>query len=240
MSKLFAAISLLIAVIIAPSTPANAQSISEVVVGDYSGIHTIAVFSGLGGSLHLDTEGTAFSKTEDRDIRGWGIDYEAKARLHEYLSPHFQIVDVPYDHGMFEKMAASKWYTYFSSDLQKFLKSLPLDRADAFILLLPSPRMQPPTNGGPVLIAGQKEVRSTLELSYQVLIIDAHTLKTLASAPSRLRLRPTDNKALPPLFVLPPELKIQEDFIFRDVQWIGIHFELSTLLNVSVVEPCAI
>jgi len=236
MLKYFAAVIAIIAAIITPAGPANAQLFPTIKIGDYSGIDTVAVFSGLGGSLHLDTEGTLISKTEDRDIRGWALDDEAKARLREYLPPRFQIVDLPYDRGAFEKMAASKWYTIFSSDLQKFLKSLPPDRVDAYILLLPKDQAQPPVYAGPVLVAGDKNVRSTLSLSYQILIVDARTLKTLASAPSRLRFRPTDNESLPPLFILPPELKIQEDLIFRDVQWIGVHLELSTLLNISVVE----
>lgn len=203
---------------------------------DYTNIHSVAVISALGGKLRMQSHNFLGTKEKDLDISSWNIDGEIEARLRQYLSDRFTFKDVPYDRAALAGIPNGRWDNFFSK-FPDFLKSLPRDAVDAYIVVRPDLGAYAPGIEGLGLENGGafSDITPVVWANYDIDIVDAHTGKVIGQAYSQVRLR--DNT--PPSFVglyASDALKVGGDFQITDTQKNILHETVSTALNLSIIE----
>lgn len=202
----------------------------------YDAIHSVAVISAIG--VNLNMRNVHFLNVADKhlDISGWKLDDEATDMLKRYLGSRFQFRDVPYDRAKLAAIPNGPWDGAFSG-FTAFLKSLPTEGIDAFILLRPDLESYDPGLPGIALTNGNG-LANTLPViwaNYEIDVIDAHTLKIIGKSFSRVTLR----AGVAPSFagvVVPPVLALDDDFALSDKQQMLLHGIVSKLVEASLVE----
>jgi hypothetical protein len=229
-------------------SPANAAGVfvplifpvSVVVQGaktaDYDKIHTVAVISALGSHLTMRNNHFIGPKEHTIDVEDWKIDDEIENRLKQYLSPRFSFKEVPYDRASIAKIPDGQWDNWFSK-FPDFLKTLPQDQVDAYIVVRQGLGYNAPGIQGLGLENGAPfgEATPVVWTNYEIDIVDAKTAKVIAEAYSRVRLRDSDQPSFSGIFAS-NALKVGDDFSLTDSQSKLLHSTVSTMLTLSIIE----
>ena len=159
-------------------------------VGSYKNIYKVAILSGIGRNFHLVYSKSFFPSESTVDISAWGLDDIIRDTLHTYLGTRFTFVDVPYDTAKLGQMGSRFWH---SSQLTEFLKTIPNQDIDAFIVLLPN------TQGAVEL--EQRTDRPMLRVLYEMDVIDAHTHKVISRADAHVQFLKDYHPILPSIII---------------------------------------
>lgn len=203
---------------------------------DYNAIHTVAVVSAIGQTLNMRNVHFIGVQSKSVDITNWKLDDEATDMLKRYLGGRFQFKDVPYDRTALAAIPNGAWDNFFST-FSTYLKTLPAQGIDAFILLRPDLEYHDPGVPG-IAIDNGNGLTDTLPViwaNYEIDIIDTHTLKIIGKAFSRVALR----SGAPPTFVgivAPPSLALGDDFALSEKQRLLLHAIVKKLMEASLVE----
>jgi len=146
-------------------------------VGGYDKVHKVAILSAIGTGMTLDVQHFLAPATGKLDISAWNLDAHVAATVKKYLGGRFNFVDVPYDAAKLAPILPNWWH---AGEMAKFLKTVPNQEVDAFLVVRPQgDGVELQTNGN----------RTVLWVNYEMDLIDAHTYKTIASSTSRLQFR---------------------------------------------------
>ena len=203
---------------------------------DLSRIKTVAVISAIGDHVTISSEHFIGSQTKSLDTHDWNLDAEVETRLRQYLSRRFEFTDIPYDRAKLAAIPNGHWDGLISG-LPGFLKSLPDDSVDAFLIVRPGLAYQSPGPEG-LGLTNADAPNNTVPLiwaNFELDIIDAHTKKNLAVSYSRIKLRDNGTRSVPaiPGSVL---LKADSNLALNDGQKVLLHGAMSTLVNLSLIE----
>jgi hypothetical protein len=160
----------------APQYRADAPRIPAPVTGNYTGIRTVAVLSGL-GDFELEMRSPAGKRISAMDVGPWQVDDRVEAAVRLTLKDRFRFVRVAYDRRW---LAAARADLAHAGRYDAFLRSVPAQGIDAFVVVRPN------AVGGLALqtIAHRDTI---LWADFVVDVIDARSLAVIASATARIQ-----------------------------------------------------
>jgi hypothetical protein len=212
--------------------PTQAQMPTQ--VGDTSRIHTVAVLSALGPNLTLMNTHFLGTKTSQLNISDWAIDDEVDMLMKRYLHGRFAFKDVLYDRTVLNAIPNGVWDS--QSGFSKYLRTVPSDGIDAFIVVRRDLVLQAPGIEGLALQGGLlADNTPVVWANYEIDIIDAHTYTTISSAYSRIRLRAGTNASFAGLEG-PKQLVVGDDFALTDTQRALLHGFIDKIVDASLIE----
>lgn len=174
---------LVLAVMFAASAPAAVPSavprVPAAETGRYDRIHTVAVISAIGDGM---TAVSLSHRLLNLDISNWRVDEAVNATLRRYLSGRFSFVEASFDK---RTLLAIPEGAPRKAATRDFLKSLPADGVDAFVLVRPAAGQALP---GFVLGYYYKSYprHMALFVDFDIEIVDAHSFAVLGKAHSRM------------------------------------------------------
>jgi hypothetical protein len=213
-----------------PATPSASTA-------DYQKIHTVAVISALGAHMTLRNYHFVGPKDHELDIADWQIDDDIVARIKQYLGGRFEFKSVAYDRAALAAIPNGKW-DGLDSKFPAFLRSLPSDSVDAYIVVRPDLGTQAPGVEGLGLENGGAfgDMTPVVWANYEIDIVDARTAKVIASAYSQLRLRDKTPASFAGIVVASRNLRVGDDFKLNDVQLKSLRLNVSYLVHLSLRE----
>lgn len=203
---------------------------------DYARIHKVAIISAIGHGLDVEKAIFLHPLGNNLNIDGWKIDDAATGLLKEYLSPRFQFVDLAYDGRALAAIHNGR-LNNSSKELAGFLGSIPADGVDAFLVIRPDVENQAPPEAreGISFYLDGDDAAPELWADYEIDIVDAKTLKQIAKAFSRVRIRDNTPESFAGL-VTSKALTPDKDLHFTDSQMTGLENTTRYLLRTSMVE----
>jgi hypothetical protein len=163
------------------------QHIPAAHVGNYENIQTVAVISAIGQKVTISYSNFWGSDSEEIEISQWGIDDQLTDAVKEYFDGRFDVVDVPHDRAALAAMRNGQ-LVVSTTELVEYLRALPADGVDAFIVVRPSKRYDTPgTELGLSVESSRNE--SVLWANYDIEIVGTQSYEIIADAYSRLVLR---------------------------------------------------
>lgn len=204
--------------------------------GGYSKIHTVAVLSAAGVNFTLQNNHFMGPKTGHLDIADWKIDDSVAAAIHQYLGNHWAIKDIAYDREQLGAIPNGP-LDYSAPKLRHYLGSVPSDGIDAFIVVRPDLEYQAPGLTGLGLENGNGigDPAPVVWANYEIDIVDAHSLETVAKAYSRVKLREGAKDSFAGL-IADNTLKIGDDFALNDGQRAMLRAYVAHLMTASLIE----
>jgi hypothetical protein len=151
--------------------------------GDYSGIHTVAVVSALGQELTLGSSGL-LAQHKTLDVSDWNLDDKITATLSRYLATRFKLATVPYDRAALAHVENGR-FDNSAPALHDYLAALPNAGIDAFIVLRPDAEDGTPQTPG-LSLSDPGIGLPVLSANYEIDVVDAHSLKVIGHAFSRI------------------------------------------------------
>jgi hypothetical protein len=218
--------------IIVPQTPV----LPVTAKADYSAIHSVAVISAIGEKLTLSYGNFLGNTSKDIPIQDWNIDALVETRLRQYLSSRFTFKDILYDRAALAKIPNTP-FSFSNSQYADFLKTIPAGQADAYIIVRPDLEYKSPGVAGLGLVNFNnfgKPITPMVWANYEIDIVDARTLKTIAYAQSRLRLR--DKTPATFAGIEDGALVSDGEFKLTDAQTNTLHANIVPLVNLSLIE----
>lgn len=211
----------------APSYRPGAPKVAPAVTGDYSGIRSVAVLSGL-GNLELEISGPAGKRTGAMDIRAWQIDDRVEACVRQALKDRFRFVNVAYDR---RALAALRGDVAHAGRFAGFLKTVPAGGIDAYVVVRPNAI-------GALALQSIVHRDTILWTDFEIDVIDAHTQAVIGSASARVQPPGTTNANFPGLVVgrdyaLDPALQLDP----RKIE--SLRLLTDEMLSATVIETLA-
>jgi hypothetical protein len=177
--------------------------------GDYSRIHTVAILSAIGQTLTMRTAGGAFGHGNDIDIRSWKLDDLSTSIASRYLSTRFTVKDVAFDRAGLAAIPNGTWVSS-GKGVKSFLATVPNDGVDAFVLIRPD--LEGYTGAYQIEGLGVQTSDTNYPpvewLTFEIDIIDAHSLERIGKAFSRAQMREGTGAQLPG-FLMPANRNIK-------------------------------
>jgi hypothetical protein len=203
---------------------------------DYQNIHTVALISALGQHLTMRNNHFIGPREHRLDIRDWSLDDAIASWLKQYLSPRFAFREIPYDRTVLAAVPNGKW-DGLSSKFSAFMKTLPTEGIDAFVVVRPDLGTEAPGTEGLGLENGGAfgDMTPVLWANYEIDVIDARTQKTIACAYSRVSLRDKTPESFVGLRVS-ERLRVGDDFILKDEQAKLLRQDIAFVLRLSIIE----
>lgn len=203
---------------------------------DYKNIHTVAVISALGSQFVMHNNHFIAPIERQLDIQDWKIDEEIEIRLKQYLSNRFSFKQVSFDHAALAKISDGQ-FGGLGSNFSGFLRSLPTDQVDAYIVVRRGLAYSAPGIEGLGLENGAPfgDATPVVWTNFEINIVDAKTSKVIAEAYSRVRLRDNTPPSFSGIFAS-DILKVDDKFNLSDKQKLVLHETVSSALNLSIVE----
>ena len=204
-----------------PQTP----RVPDAEVGSYDKIHNVAVLSGVGMTFELQSRGFFTPKNGTLDVAAWRLDERIEATVRNYLRGRFTFVNIAADRA---KLAAIPTTAQHQRQLESFLKTLPNQEVDAFILV------RPDSQSG-IQLQSVRHGDNILWARYEMDVIDAHSLKLIAKSTSRLQLREGARANFPGL-VLGKAFEMDETLALSPEKQEKLHTLTLELLNSTLAE----
>ena len=203
-------------IIVVPTFSSNVPYLATR-VGDYGKIHTVAVVSAIGTAINLTTVHFMGPTSKPLSISDWAIDQATETVLRKYLSPRFAFKDVAFDRAALASIANGRWDNNLA--FKAYLRTLPTDGIDAFIVLRPDQEDETPGAPGLSLTHGSGfgDTYPVLWANYEIDIVDAHSYELLGKAYSRIALRKGEAPTFAGL-VLSTLLRTGDDLVLTDLQ----------------------
>jgi hypothetical protein len=198
--------------------------------GDYSKIHTVAVISAIGDSLTLQHLSFLDTTTKSLDTRSWKIDDLVDAVLQKYLGSRFAFKAAEYNRAALAAIPNGH-LSVSTKPFAQFLTTVKSDGVDAYFVVRPDVEADGrPDVQGTALVTAASSL-PVLWFNYEIDIVDAHTLATLAKVTSRVQLRRGVAPSIPG-FILPQLLNPAQDLTLTPQQ--------NNLLDLSIVHDLPI
>lgn len=204
--------------------------------GDYSRIHTVAVVSALGTNLTLTNDAFMGPVSRSVNVDDWKVDDELTGLVRGYLGSRFTVKDIAYDHAALAAIPNGRMDTSTSA-VTDYLRKLPADGVDAFIVVRPDLNYKSPGVIGLALENGSSMTgsRPVVWANYEMDIVDARTLTVLGHAYSRVRLREGEPDSYSGL-IADKFLVLKDDEALDAKKRDLLHAYVSRLLNASAIE----
>jgi hypothetical protein len=217
---------------------AAAPALPPAVIGNTSAIHTVAIVSAIGQTLQINRHlGLWNDSSKSVDITDWKLDDRATADLRKWLGGRFAFRDVPYDAAALAEIPNGAWDTS-TTDLENFLRMVPHDGIDAFIVVRPDLERNTSgiqglgtTNGN--YPGGAAPVREWA--NYEIDIVDAKTLKEISKCYARAQSR---EGAAPSFaaYTVGNNLDPGDAMIFTPVQRLMLHGQFGYMVDNTILE----
>ena len=186
--------------------------------GSYGNIHTVAVLSGIGPNFDLVYSNSFFPKEHAVDITAWQINEIIEAELQKYLGERFRFVPVSYDLSRMSAVGSQLWS---SGRFRDFVKTVPNDGVDAFIVFRPN------TQGR--LRLEQRYQYTMLMAFYEMQLVDPHSYEILARADGQIN-------GYMPIDMLGSEYALESDLALSDDKIARLKPQMINLLKRSLVD----
>ena len=203
---------------------------------DYSAIHTVSVISSIGDKVNLSFGNMWGTATKEMPIQSWNIDALVETRLRQYLSGRFTFKDILYDRSALAKIPNTP-FSFSNTEYSEFLKSIPANGVDAYIIVRPDLEYHQPGVAGLGLWNADnfaKPMTPYVWTNYEIDIVDARTLQTIAHAISSFRRN--DKSPFSWAGVPSPALRVGGDFKLTDAQINLLHATVVPMVNLSLIE----
>lgn len=218
-------------VVVIPTTTVITVEPAE--TGNYDALHRIGLITYVGGKLELYKDKGFLSSAEGaRDISDWAMDDVVRATLHKYLSPRFEVVDIPVDAAVADKIDTGVFRNNTSA-LGNYLKSLNRSDLDGFIVVR---RVHNAAfTGDPkglafiVLPAG-----AAVWANYSIGIFDGRSFAQLGNAFARLQPRP--GTPYFPSMKAPPGVTLSDKAELNEADVPALKTRITLLLRLSLLE----
>jgi hypothetical protein len=161
----------------APAYRPDAPKLPEPVIGSYEAIHTVAVISGIGTQFDLERRGHATKKQGALDIAAWKLDDRAEAAVRNAMPGPYTFLIVPYDHAALASLSAT---AANAAAFEAFLKALPANGVDAFIIVRPN-------SIGGLALQSVEHGDTILWVDFEIDVVDARTLQVIARSTARVQ-----------------------------------------------------
>ncbi len=202
-------------------------------LGDTSGIHTVAIVSGIGQTLTLGRAGW-LAQHSNVDIADWKLDDAVDSELRQYLAGRFTFVTIPQDRAALAAIPNGK---LDSSNVAatNYLASLPAQGIDAFIVVRPDGEGMAATPG--LSLANDEDAggRPVIHANYEIDIVDAKTRQIISHTFSRVSLRQGEGAHYAALLGNAAE-KVEPNQIPTDAQRAAMKAGFSHLVSISLIE----
>lgn len=218
--------------IFVPGTPPTLLTMT----GNYDRIHNVAIVSGIGTTLTLRNNHILLPATWQADITDWKIDDEVIATLRQYLSSRYTVEDVSYDRAALGRISNGVWDNSAPA-LRKFLGTLPAGNLDAFIVVRPDLELNMPGIAGLALEHGNGigDPPPVIWANYEIDVIDARTLATIARVYSRVQPRAGTGPSMA-AFTGGQELAVSDNQVPSGKQRAELQGGFSRLVSMSIPE----
>jgi hypothetical protein len=170
-----------------PSLPGKGP---QAMPGDYSKIQKVAVISAFGPKLIVDNQWRTIGQM---DISSWNLNGQFTELIRKHLAGRFEFVNMPSDTQIPAKTFESE------SKMCAYLKALPNPGVDAYIVVRPVEAIH--SEPGAAFQFDPTGNSGITWLSYEIDIIDAQTLRKIASADGQLRTREIENPRFPNFYL---------------------------------------
>lgn len=160
----------------------------KVSAGEYTNIQKVAVISAIGTNLRVGAKLLAKGKTANID--DWNVDDQVVSTVQQLLASRFQFKNVAYDRQVLAAMPNGV-LDDSRAELLRYLGTLPKDDIDAFLVIRPGLASGAPGAGGLSLLNNAvNDGRPGAFANYEIYVVDARSLKIVATSYSRVQQRP--------------------------------------------------
>lgn len=160
-----------------PTYRTEAPKLPEPVIGSYQAIHTIAILSGLGTRFDLERRGVAAKKQDTLDITAWKLDERIETIVRDGMPGPYTFAAVSYDRSKLAPLRAS---TSYADRYDAFLKELPANGVDAFVIVRPN-------SAGGIALQTVEQRDTILWIDFEIDVVDAHSLMVIAKSTARVQ-----------------------------------------------------
>jgi hypothetical protein len=199
-------------------------------VGDYSQIRSVAIVSLIGRALNIRRFGLVTTDTQSVAIGDWHLDELVTSELQQALAGRFTVKEpdaIP--NALPDAPPDNSW-----SSLQTYLSSRNATGIDAFVVVRPHSDpvlyLNRPPNG--LVLMNTGDLYHTDPYSerayYEIDIIDAHTLKKIASADSRI------GRDGEPVVLVGDDMTPGDDPVFTSLQRANLQSDFRRLVGASL------
>lgn len=212
----------------APSYRPETAKPAPPLVGNYTGIHTVAVLSGVGQHFELQDRGAGGIKTGNLDIAAWKIDERVEAIVRNALKTRFRFAPSVGDRASLAALPAAAAQNARFAD---FVKTLPAQGVDAFVIVRPN------APGG---LALQTVLHhdTILWTDFEIAVIDARSRAVIARATARVQ-PPNHSEANFPGLVVGKEFALDRSLNLSADQQEMLRLLTKDMLTVTLTETLA-
>lgn len=203
--------------------------------GDYSNIKTVAVISAIATKVTLGNM-AVLAEHKDIDVTDWNLDQTVETTVKQYLTPRFTVKSVAYDRAALAAIPNGHFDTGSARPVNDFLKALPVQGIDAFVVVRPDSEGSAPPAAGFSLDATNGFYPRPVEVAnYEIDIVDAHTGAIIGHALSRI----ADRQQTPASFAAiytPPDLTLSAKDTPSEYQHAEMKNDFARLIALSLRE----
>jgi hypothetical protein len=203
--------------------------------GDYSNIKTVAVISAIATKVTLGNM-AVLAEHKDIDVTDWNLDQTVETTVKQYLTPRFTVKSVAYDRAALAAIPNGHFDTSSAKPVNDFLKALPVQGIDAFVVVRPDSEGSAPPAAGFSLDATNGFYPRPVEVAnYEIDIVDAHTGAVIGHALSRI----ADRQQTPASFAAiytPPDLPLSAKDTPSEYQRAEMKNDFARLIALSLRE----
>ena len=216
--------------------PVAAPSVPAATRADYERIHKVAIVSAIGHGLDVEKAHFGGPLSKNLNIDSWKMDDAVTGLVKEYLGSRFQFVALDYDGARLAAIHNGR-FSNSSKELNSYLTSIPADGIRRFLVVRPDVEHEAPPSAleGIALYLDGDDEAPVLWTDYEIDIVDAKTLKQIAKAFSRARVRDNTPESFAGL-VTSKALMPDKDLNFTDSQMVGLEGATRYLLRASMIE----
>jgi hypothetical protein len=213
-------------------------AVPDAQTGDYSGIHSIAIISGVAQNLTLQKARLLAPEEKSLDVSAWKLDAQIETEAARYLGGKYSVKNITADRAALAGIPNGAW-DYSAPALRKYLRTLPVDGIDAFVILRPDHEDETPGLAGLALDMGadilMRDLRPVAWANYEIDVIDARSLRFLGKAYSRMRLRSGDASKFVGL-ICDESVRPADGLLLNERQLDLLRNLYGNMLNVSLLE----
>jgi hypothetical protein len=203
--------------------------------GDYSNIKSVAVISAIATKVTLGNM-ALLADHKDIDVTDWNLDQTVEATVKQYLTGKFMVKPLAYDRAALAAIPNGHFDTGSAKPVDDFLRALPAQGIDAFVVVRPDSEGSAPPAAGFSLDATNGFYTRPVEVAnYEIDIIDAHTGAVIGHALSRITERQQTQASFAAIYA-PPDLFLSPKDTPSDYQRAEMKNDFARLIASSLRE----
>lgn len=166
-------------------------------VGNYAGIHSVAVISAIGQTLTLGNA-ALLTTHSSLSIADWNFDRGVEDIVSRDLAGRFTVKTVAHDSAALAAIPNGFYDTSSEKALQAYIAALPDHGVDAFVVVRPDAEKGTPTTPGLSLDATVGGTKPLEQANFEIDVIDAQSGRVISHAYSRA----VDRQGVPVQFAM--------------------------------------